>query len=81
MWKLAEELEFSVFGTSAKPLTPVGKNIFPSKFSNLSMLRSILSTGSPLIEESFEYVYEHVKKDVHLASIQGEQISYLVCSR
>ena len=72
MWKLAEELEFSVFGTSAKYIDACRENnIFPSKFSNLTKLRSILSTGSPLVEESFEYIYEHVKKDVHLASISG----------
>ena len=72
MWKLAEELEFSVFGTSAKYIDACRENnIFPSKFSNLTKLRSILSTGSPLVEESFEYIYKHVKKDVHLASISG----------
>ena len=72
MWKLAEELEFSVFGTSAKYIDACRENnIFPSIFSNLPKLRSILSTGSPLVEESFEYIYEHVKKDVHLASISG----------
>ena len=72
MWKLAEELEFSVFGTSAKYIDACRENnIFPSTFSNLPKLRSILSTGSPLVEESFEYIYEHVKKDVHLASISG----------
>ena len=68
LWKLAEELEFSVFGTSAKYIDACRENgIFPSKFSNLPKLRSILSTGSPLVEESFEYVYKHVKKEVHLA--------------
>ena len=72
MWKLAAELEISVFGTSAKYIDACRENnIFPSTFSNLPKLRSILSTGSPLIEESFEYIYEHVKKDVHLASISG----------
>ena len=72
MWRLAEELEFSVFGTSAKYIDACRENnIFPSTFSNLPKLRSILSTGSPLVEESFEYVYKHVKKDVHLASISG----------
>ena len=72
MWRLAEELEFSVFGTSAKYIDACRENnIFPSTFSNLPKLRSILSTGSPLVEESFEYVYKHVKKNVHLASISG----------
>ena len=72
MWRLAEELEFSVFGTSAKYIDACRENnIFPSTFSNLPKLRSILSTGSPLVEESFEYVYKHVKENVHLASISG----------
>ncbi len=72
MWRLSEELEFSVFGTSAKYIDACRENnIFPSTFSNLPKLRLILSTGSPLVEESFEYVYKHVKKDVHLASISG----------
>ena len=72
MWNLAEKLEISIFGTSAKYIDACRENkIFPSTFSNLSKLRMILSTGSPLIEESFEYIYEHVKKDIHLASISG----------
>ena len=72
MWRLADKLEFSVFGTSAKYIDACRENnIFPSTFSKLAKLRSILSTGSPLVEESFEYVYKHVKKDVHLASISG----------
>ena len=72
MWKLAEEIKFTVFGTSAKYIDACQENdIYPLKFSKLPKLRSILSTGSPLVEESFEYVYKHVKKDVHLASISG----------
>jgi len=72
MWRLADKLEFSVFGTSAKYIDACRENnIFPSTFSKLAKLRSLLSTGSPLVEESFEYVYKHVKKDVHLASISG----------
>ena len=72
MWKLAEELKFTVFGTSAKYIDTCRENsIFPSTFSKLPKLRSILSTGSPLVEESFKYVYKHIKKNVHLASISG----------
>ena len=72
MWRLADKLKFSIFGTSAKYIDACRENnIFPSTFSKLAKLRSILSTGSPLVEESFEYVYKHVKKDVHLASISG----------
>ncbi|HAE31526.1 MAG TPA: acetoacetate--CoA ligase, partial [Flavobacteriales bacterium] len=72
MWNLAEKMEISIFGTSAKYIEACKENnISPSSFSNLSKLRMILSTGSPLVEESFEYVYQHVKGDVHLASISG----------
>jgi acetoacetyl-CoA synthetase len=72
MWQLADELEMSIFGTSAKYIDACKEEgIRPSEFADLSKLRMILSTGSPLLEESFDYVYDHVKKDVHLASISG----------
>ncbi|MDP7345303.1 MAG: acetoacetate--CoA ligase, partial [Alphaproteobacteria bacterium] len=38
---------------------------------NLSKLRAILSTGSPLVEENFDYVYKEIKEDILLASISG----------
>jgi len=72
MWHLSDELEITIFGTSAKYIDACKeKDIRPSEFANLSRLRMILSTGSPLIEESFDYIYDHVKKDIHLASISG----------
>jgi len=72
MWHLADELGMTIFGTSAKYIDSCREeNISPLKFADLSKLRLILSTGSPLIEESFDYVYDHVKKDIHLASISG----------
>ena len=72
LFQIAEEEEITCFGTSAKFIDALRNdkvNIL-EKY-NLGKLQSILSTGSPLISESFEYVYEFIKKDVHLASISG----------
>ena len=72
MWHLADELGMTIFGTSAKYIDSCREEkIRPLKFADLSKLRLLLSTGSPLIEESFDYVYDHVKKDIHLSSISG----------
>tara|TARA_Y100001970_G_scaffold136932_1_gene168502 strand:- start:3922 stop:5865 length:1944 start_codon:yes stop_codon:yes gene_type:complete len=71
-WNMIEELGITIFGTSAKYIDYCKeKKIIPSEFSDLSKLRLILSTGSPLIEESYDYVYKNIKNDVHLASISG----------
>ena len=62
----------TVFGTSAKFISGVEKaGLKPRESHDLSSLKSILSTGSPLSHESFEYVYQDVKSDVLLASIAG----------
>jgi acetoacetyl-CoA synthetase len=72
MWDLAERERITVFGTSAKFLALTQKNgRHPRNTHDLSALRCILSTGSPLAEHSFDYVYEHVKPDVQLSSISG----------
>ena len=72
MWKLVEQLGITIFGTSAKYIDACKEsNVKPSKFVDLSHLRLILSTGSPLIEENYDYVYQNVKKDVLLGSISG----------
>jgi acetoacetyl-CoA synthetase len=62
----------TLFGTSAK-FIDAAKNagIAPVETHDLSTVRSLLSTGSPLVPESFDYVYERIKRDVHLASISG----------
>lgn len=61
-----------LFGTSAKYIDALKINgLHPGKDFDLSDLRVISSTGSPLVHESFDYVYSHIKKDVHLASISG----------
>jgi len=72
LWDMAQEERISVFGTSAKWLALAEKaGQKPRETHELSALRSILSTGSPLAPPSFDYVYRDVKKDVRLSSISG----------
>jgi acetoacetyl-CoA synthetase len=72
LWDLVEQERVSVFGTSAKWLALTEKEGgTPRETHDLSALRAILSTGSPLAEHSFDYVYEQVKPDVRLSSISG----------
>ncbi len=64
--------KMTVFGTSAKYIDAAAKLGFePRKTHRLGRLKSMLSTGSPLAPESFDYVYRAVKKDIQLASISG----------
>jgi acetoacetyl-CoA synthetase len=72
LWRLARDEGISVFGTSARYLASLEKaGVRPGREYGLRRLRTILSTGSPLPEESFFYVYGEIKEDVHLASISG----------
>ncbi|HWP94555.1 MAG TPA: acetoacetate--CoA ligase [Gammaproteobacteria bacterium] len=72
LWRLAEEEGVSVFGTSAKYLAALEKaGCRPRELSPLTRLRTILSTGSPLLPESFDFVYRDIKADVCLSSISG----------
>ena len=72
LWKMAEDLKISIFGTSAKFIDTCKKNkIIPIIKNNLNSMNTILSTGSTLSDESFKYVYNNVKKDVLLGSISG----------
>ena len=67
-----DDAEIGVFGVSAKYIDALAKAGFdPAATHDLGSLRTILSTGSPLLPESFDYVYEHVKRDVCLSSISG----------
>ncbi len=69
---LAQDEKISVFGVSAKYLSAIEKSgVEPNLNQNLENLRCILSTGSPLTSNSFHYVYNKIKRDVHLASISG----------
>ncbi len=72
LWRLAEAEGISVFGASARYLASLEKaGEKPATEYHLAQLRTILSTGSPLSVESFDYVYREVKKDIQLASISG----------
>ncbi|MGM0659006.1 MAG: acetoacetate--CoA ligase [Pseudomonadota bacterium] len=72
LWDLADELDVAVFGTSAKWIAACEKaGVKPRDTHRLEKLRAILSTGSPLLPESFDYVYRDVKSDVQLSSISG----------
>jgi acetoacetyl-CoA synthetase len=71
-WQLIQDEKITVFGTSARYITAIeNEGVEPGRDYDLSDLRAILSTGSPLAEDSFHYIYEHVKKDVQLSSISG----------
>ncbi len=72
MWKMADSLAISIFGTSARYISACAKSaLSPCRENDLSNLRTILSTGSPLSPESFDYVYQAIKSDVMLCSISG----------
>jgi len=63
--------KFNLFGVSAKYIDYLKNEKFNCKNIDLSSLKIITSTGSPLSKESFNYVYSNIKKDIHLASIAG----------
>ena len=63
--------KINLFGVSAKYIDHLKNEKYNSENLDLSSIKIITSTGSPLAEESFKYVYENIKKDVHLASIAG----------
>lgn len=72
MWNLIDEIDITIFGTSAKFIDACkSHDLSPNGFAKLDSLKQILSTGSPLVPESFDYVYEKVKKDIRLGSISG----------
>ena len=72
LFEYAEQERFTFFGTSAKFIDAVKKVEYrPVDRHDLSALRTIASTGSPLAPESFDFVYDAIKRDVHLASISG----------
>ena len=72
LFALAERERIDVFGTSAKFIDAVAKSGYePRAHRDLSRLRTLLSTGSPLLPESFDFVYEKVSSDLCLSSISG----------
>ena len=72
LWELAEKTGMTCFGTSASYITACMKaEIEPGRDFDLSALKAIGSTGSPLPPEGFEWAYEHVKEDLWLFSTSG----------
>ncbi|BAL25569.1 acetoacetate--CoA ligase [Azoarcus sp. KH32C] len=72
LWDYAEKERITHFGTSAKYIETLGKSeLRPAQSYDLSALRAVLSTGSPLAPQGFDFVYDSIKRDVQLASISG----------
>jgi acetoacetyl-CoA synthetase len=72
LWRTAADLGITVFGTSARFIDLCRKQrVRPGAENDLSRMRAVLSTGSPLSVEGFEWVYREVKEDLQLASICG----------
>ncbi len=72
MWRIIEEERITVFGCSASYINFLrNQGASPGKYHDLSSLREISQTGSPLSPEGFEYVYREIKADLHFNSISG----------
>lgn len=72
LWRIAERESLTHLGASARYYALLDKSgIAPSRNADLGSLRCLLSTGSPLLPETFDWVYSAVKSDLHLASISG----------
>jgi acetoacetyl-CoA synthetase len=72
LWRLAEESKMTVFGTSASYITSCMKEgLNPGIEFDLTHLKTISSTGSPLPPEGFQWCYDHIKQDLSIASISG----------
>ncbi|HEY5697945.1 MAG TPA: AMP-binding protein, partial [Acidimicrobiales bacterium] len=72
LFDFADATGMTLFGTSAKFIDAMDRTgLEPVTTHDLGSVRTITSTGSPLVPEGFDYVYGHVKADVHLASISG----------
>ncbi|OPX35811.1 MAG: acetoacetate--CoA ligase [Desulfobacteraceae bacterium 4484_190.2] len=72
LWKMAQDEKITIFGTSAGYIAALqNAGVKPGKEYDLTPLKAVLSTGSPLSVEGFEFIYKEVKKDLQLASIAG----------
>jgi acetoacetyl-CoA synthetase len=72
LWRMAADEQLDSFGTSAKFIDATRKSGYrPADDVDLTTLKRICSTGSPLTEDGFAFVYEAIKSDLHLASISG----------
>ena len=72
LWRMAEEEKITIFGTSAGYIAALkNAGVKPVRQFDLSPLKALLSTGSPLSKEDFRFIYQEVKTDMQLASISG----------
>jgi acetoacetyl-CoA synthetase len=72
LFDFADATSMTLFGTSARFIDAVHKaNLSPIRTHDLASVRTMTSTGSPLVAESFDFVYDAIKHDIHLASISG----------
>jgi len=72
LFEFASEEKATLFGISAKYIDALSNSkVVPKNNHDLSKLRTICSTGSPLSKDGFKYIYNKIKKDVHLSSISG----------
>ena len=72
LFNLADTENMSIFGTSAKYIDALAKlGVKPRNTHRLDSVRTMISTGSPLVPESFDYVYDNIKRDLLLSSISG----------
>ncbi|MFN7752437.1 MAG: acetoacetate--CoA ligase [Pseudomonadota bacterium] len=72
LFDFAQQSGMTVFGTSAKYIDALRKlGLVPARSHDLSRVHTLLSTGSPLVPESFDYVYENISRDLCLSSISG----------
>jgi acetoacetyl-CoA synthetase len=72
LWEMAQDEKITVFGTSAGYISALqNTGVIPKKRFDLTPLRAVLSTGSPLAIEGFHFIYNAVKSDLQLASISG----------
>jgi len=72
LFDYAEKQKCTHFGTAAKYIDALKKrNLGPGEKYDLSSLRMMASTGSPLVHEAFDYIYDKIKEDLHVASISG----------
>ncbi len=72
LFDFADATGMTLFGTSARFIDAVNKaGLAPIESHSLATVRTMTSTGSPLVPESFDFVYSRIKRDIHLASISG----------
>ena len=72
LWDFAQDHDCKLFGTGAKYIDALrNEGIAPDETHDLSALKILCSTGSPLVHESFDYIYGSIKSDLHVSSISG----------